>query len=371
MGRVQDFLKMYRSKSTTKGYKVAIKHFFKTLYGEGDLEVQAEKYFSEKRNYEDDVERFFQTINDRPPKTIKHYLSAVKMFLLENGVDLSERFWRRLRRRIKGTRALTLDKVPSNEELRKILSHMDLKGKALYLFLASSGMRIGEALQIRLSDLEDGEPYRIKIRGEYTKTGNSRIAFISKEAVHFLNEWLKVREDYLRSAVEKSHLYKKNGEDDRVFPFTEGVAYFMWYNALKDSGYYKKDNSTKRLEIHPHVLRKFFRTRLGAVIPVDVVEALMGHEGYLTEVYRKYSLEELGKFYLQGEGALTIFGSETEEISRLKVEIDEKNKQLQNIITGLVQENMKLKQKIEEVENKFLKLEEELKALREWALKNI
>ena len=31
------------------------------------------------------------------------------------------------------------------------------------------------------------------------------------------------------------------------------------------------------------MLRKFFRTRLGAVIPVDVVEALMGHEGYLTE----------------------------------------------------------------------------------------
>ena len=93
-------------------------------------------------------------------------ITAVKSFLIENDFELSDRFWKRLGKRVKGSRALTLDKVPSNEELRKILSHMNIQGKALFVILASSGMRIGECLKLKLSDLEDGSPYRIKIRGE-------------------------------------------------------------------------------------------------------------------------------------------------------------------------------------------------------------
>ena len=48
---------------------------------------------------------------------------------------------------------MLLDKVPSNAELRRILTHMDAKGRALFLTLATSGMRIGEALKLKLSDL--------------------------------------------------------------------------------------------------------------------------------------------------------------------------------------------------------------------------
>jgi len=53
---------------------------------------------------------------------------------------------------------------------------------------------------------------------------------------------------------------------------------------LEKSKFGEKDKTTNRHKLHPHVLRKFFRTRMGTVIKVDIVEALMGHEGYLTEV---------------------------------------------------------------------------------------
>lgn len=122
-------------------------------------------------------------------------MAAVRTLLLENGVELPALFWRRLRGRRKGSRVLLIDKMPSNSELRRILTHMDVKGKALFLVLASSGMRIGEALKLRLGDLElDRELAKISIRGEYTKTGNPRIAFISREAKEALEEWLKLRE---------------------------------------------------------------------------------------------------------------------------------------------------------------------------------
>ena len=122
-----------------------------------------------------------------------------------------------------------------------------------------------------------------------TKSGNSRHAFISSEAKETLTEWLNVKKDCLKAAVAKSWLHEKSLEDSRVFPFDPKTAYSMWTKALHKSGLNGRDKITNREKIHTHVLRKFFRTRLPSIIPVDVVETLMGHEGYLTEVYRKYS----------------------------------------------------------------------------------
>ena len=119
------------------------------------------------------------------------------------------------------------------------------------------------------------------------------------------------------------------------------TAYHLWTNALKKSGYFKKDTSTDRLTLHTHCLRKSFRTKLGSVIPVDVVEALMGHAGYLTEVYRKHSDEDLAKFYQKGKYSLMVFGSE--DVSKLKEEVDEKNKQLKDVLATYVTVNINLK----------------------------
>jgi hypothetical protein len=110
---------------------------------------------------------------------------------------------------------------------------------------------------------------------------------------------------------------------------------------------------------------------MATVIPVDVVEALMGHEGYLTEVYRRYSQEDLAKFYKQGEPSLFIF-TEAEEVGKLRVEIEERNKQLQTLVNGLTAENLEAKSRMSrmELENTDLKdrtqrVEKELTELRE------
>jgi len=363
MGKVEDFLKMYRSKNTARTYRWALTEFFKTVYGEneGKLEQHAERYFKEKRSVREDIHSFFAAIKDKPPKTVRLMLAAVRTFLVENDIELPQKFWRRLRVRIRGSRALTLDKVPSNRELRRILMHMPIHGKALYLGLESSGMRIGEALQLQLEDVElDKQPCKVNIRGEYTKAGNPRIAFVSSEAKMVIQEWLKVRPRYLKAASGKSHKFGKSVDDLRLFPFEGTTARMIWNNALGKAGFLKKDKTTNRHTIHPHVLRKFFRTKLGSVIPVDVVEALMGHEAYLTEVYRRYSAEDLAKFYSQGEAALLIF-TEAEEVSKLRVEVEEGKKQLQDVVNTLVVENTDLKRRIQLAEKKIEEIEKLVK----------
>jgi integrase len=365
MSRVENFLALFRSKSTGKAYSWALTEYFKAIYGENEhkLEEYAERYFQEKRDYEQDIQSFFTQVNSKPPKTVRLMLAAVRSFLIENNVELPTKFWRRLIKRVRGSRALTLDRVPSNVELRRILMHAPIHGKAFFLMLSSSGMRIGEAMQLTPGDIEfEKQPCQINIQGKYTKTGNSRVAFMSREAKEAIEEWLKVRTKYLEAAIKKSHKYRKKSEDSRIFPFENNTAYAIWTNSLRKSGFLKKDTQTNRHTLHPHVLRKFFRTKLGSLIPVDVVEALMGHEGYLTDVYRRYSQEDLAKFYMQGEPALTIF-AEAEEVGKLRLEIDERNKQLQAIVNGLTTENLELKQRVNKTEQKIAELEKTLKEI--------
>jgi phosphoglycerate-specific signal transduction histidine kinase len=105
-----------------------------------------------------------------------------------------------------------------------------------------------------------------------------------------------------------------------------------------------KDKETNRHKIHPHVLRKFFRSNAGRV-SVDMAEALMGHSAYLTDVYRKYANPEetLGEFYKKVESSLEIFGT-------TNTELKEKTEKLRKNFDNLYSENVSLKQQIGELE---------------------
>lgn len=103
-----DFLNGFSSKNSVRMYKGTIKDYLTFIYGKvenGDLERRAKQYFSEGRDYEKDVDMFFQNRKDLASKTRKFKLSVVRVFLMENGVELPGAFWRRLRDRVKGSRA--------------------------------------------------------------------------------------------------------------------------------------------------------------------------------------------------------------------------------------------------------------------------
>lgn len=373
ISKVETFLKGYTNQNTRNSYRDGLLDFFSVVYGaprklKGDkakvewLNVQGNRYLIEKQDFEKDIIAFTVALNGRAPKGIRLRLTAVKMFLMENDIEFPQKFWKKVQRRIKGNRALTLDKVPSNKELRRIIMHLPIHGKALFLLLSSSGMRIGEALKLNMENVKLNEtPMQIEIPGEYTKTGNSRYAFASRETKEIIQEWLKNREKYIKSAVRKSHMFKKTKaeKEDRLFPFESQVAYVMWRNALDKARMNERDKSTNIRKLHPHVLRKFFRTRLGAVIQTDVIEALMGHEGYLTEVYRRYSMEDLAKFYSEGETALLIF-TETEEVTKLRKEVEQSKSELQSMVNHLQMKSIRLEEENLDLKNRQRKTDEEL-----------
>jgi integrase len=222
MGCLKDFLNLCWSPNTQKTYRHALKVFFTTIYPSAnqDEDQLADRYMRDTRDCKSDILAFLQYISKNPPKTTRSQISCVKTFLIENDVELPDKFWRRVSRRIKGSRARTRDKVPSTAELRNIVMHLPIRGRALTLLLVSSGMRTNEALNLLLTDVDlEAEPIEINIRGEYTKTGNRRTVFASAEARDTVREWLKSREDYLKQSRGRSYKHKKPYHDQRLFPF--------------------------------------------------------------------------------------------------------------------------------------------------------
>jgi len=281
---------------------------------------------------------FWKIMVKSPPHTRIASMSVVKTFFATYDVELGVKFWRDLRKRAKGSKSITRDIVPTNYELKKILLHADLKGRALFMSAATSGMRIDEILHLELSDIDfKNNPVKITIRGEIAKNGDQRIAFISDEAKEAVNEWVNVRDNYLRGACGKTNFKgdknkkrMKSLDDPRLFPFGYSTARIMLDRICEKAGFTEKDKTTGRKRLHIHCLRKFFRTKLGAEISTDIVEQLMGHEGYLTREYRDADDRTLAKLYQKGMYALAIFEKEP-DMSRFDDQLKEKDFEIKKL----------------------------------------
>gem|GEM_PF-2277166 len=288
-----------------------------------------ERYFEElelpSRVFKDDLLLFINWLTEkqhRPPKTIALYATAAKVFFAEHGYPIPEEEWRLIRKRkLPSAKPSTEDRIPTQAELRRILDCLPTMGRALVLFLASTGCRLGEALQLKVEDLEEGEeslldmePPRAKIRHQYTKGGKAgRVVYMTYEARDALKTWLQARKG----------LKKRNGEayeGNRVFPITEANARYMWNQALRKAGIgEERDGTTGRRKLHLHCLRKFFRSKSG--LDFDTVNALMGHEAYLDEAYRRKEENEVADEYARvALKNLSIYSAPTsrkEEIKRI------------------------------------------------------
>jgi len=121
-------------------------------------------------------------------------------------------------------------------------------------------------------------------------------------------------------------------------------AYKLWKKATKRNGFKQTDPQSGHQLLHPYTLRKFFRTNLGGVsniIPVDVIEALMGHEMYLRDVYKKYSDDQIADLCQRSEHALLVFTSGERIRDEMRM-----NSKLEN----LVSENQEFRRKITETD---------------------
>ena len=165
----------------------------------------------------------------------------------------------------------TLPKFLTKEEIINVVNSIevktwrDLRDKALILFLYATGSRISEALNVKVSDIEDGW---VKI--EMAKGEKQRVVPIAKVALDAINEYL----------------HKRNCSNEYIF---------LNKNCEKLSRISAFYITKKYLNVSPHVLRHSFATALvlgGA--DLRVVQELLGHASLnTTQIYTHIQKENL------------------------------------------------------------------------------
>ena len=303
----QNWLNEFKGTKTQQTYKAVLRKFEKFV----DMDLN--DYVTQDRDFLKEFKAFISSL-DLTPKTVSLYAITIKMFLKEQKVlKITEDEWKRIRKRQEIVNVpLTQDRAPTKTELREILNCLSVKGRALVLFLSSSGARIGETVKISPSDLDlEIDPPKATIRTSNTKgKRGGRTVRMSYEARDAIRDWLKV----------KPKLLKKNGErfsDEFVFPFLTATARQIWNRAIRKVNLDQRDPETKRFLLHIHSLRKYFRTNIG--LDFDLTNALMGHNAYLDESYRRLKQSDIDHAYLSAMKNISVFtatASRREEVLR-------------------------------------------------------
>jgi integrase len=88
-----------------------------------------------------------------------------------------------------------IDKEQMTDFLHEMMSSTgNLRMQVLTMLLVSSGVRVGEALQIKVENLNfEANPPRINLPAEITKTGVERDVYLTREMVQILKNWIQYK----------------------------------------------------------------------------------------------------------------------------------------------------------------------------------
>ncbi|UCB59315.1 MAG: tyrosine-type recombinase/integrase [Thermoplasmatales archaeon] len=312
--------------NTLKTIRTGIKKFFSVI------NKNPETYFDNKKDedFENDLKLFYSKIQSNAPTTISQYISAVKSYLGENKIYLHEQgFWKKFRRKLPKNKPILLDRIPTMDEIRKILLRCDPLERTIILCLLSSGMRIDELLKIEEKHVNfESKPTEIIIPHTIAKNKQQRIVFISEEATESLKDWLKHRNEFIEKTYKKVNFpnVKRTPKDStKIFPIDYSTFKKRYHNILNElkEQFIEKCPNTGYYKLHIHTFRKYFDTHMKTIIPEPIVRALTGHEGYLSNNYEKYTDEEKKKYYLKAEHIITTSGNISTIEEKYKQEIEQ------------------------------------------------
>ena len=201
----------------------------------------------------------------------------------------------------------------SLEEFRTIVNGFanNPRRQAIYLVQGSSGMRIGEILNLRKNDFDLSlDRIKITIPAEFTKTRQSRSVFISKEAGKLVEKIL--------NSIDSNELVFHSSKNITNARINERTALIRLGNRLGGIFTETYPNSVTR-KITSHSFRAYFFTKTVRIHGENFAHRFTGHKGYLMQYDRMTEKERLD-LYIKLEPELVVFDQSKNEleISRLK-----------------------------------------------------
>lgn len=286
--------------------------------------------------------QFMATVQNLSPKSTRDYFGFIKSWLRANAVRINNDDVKQF---VHQPKLIKEAKHPiTTEEIRMLYDQSSKTFKALLVTLMSSGMRLGECLQLRLGDV-DLETGIIRLRADTTKTKEERDSFISKEACRHIETITKKKK---KTDLIFVHEYTKHTRINLETRFA---------SIRKNAGLEGKYDLTNRHKINMHGLRAFFHTQATKIIGGDIAHAMIGHHGYLDQ-YLRVSTDEKKEMYkkiepyvsLSQEFTLMKKLENTEQKLRGEKYYDEKAAKMEQQIEMLEDSNKKLLETLKSIQ---------------------
>lgn len=211
--------------------------------------------------------------------TALNSVKTIKLFCEMNEILLP---WKRITRGLPKARRYANDRVPTIEEIRRIVEYPDRRIKGIVYTMVSPAIRLGAWSYLKwghVSPIEkDGEILAAKLR-VYAEEEDEYITFISSEAWNELSIWIKYRQDSGEVVTSDSWLMRNlwdvttpKGAGFISIPKQlkpDGIKRLMEH-AIWAQGLRKKLPSNKRRHEFQanHSYRKWFKTRCDLLLEV-------------------------------------------------------------------------------------------------------
>ncbi|MDG6945678.1 MAG: tyrosine-type recombinase/integrase [Nitrososphaerota archaeon] len=247
-------------------------------------------------------------------KSVVDYFSGAKRFIVANDIPLNND---KLRNKVVLPGVTLIDEEPMRADTARRLLTAGRPGpymRALILVMWTGGMRLAEALQMAVGDVDfKTTPVKVTLRQEITKNGRKRITFITDEAAAALKE-------VIPSGTSKERL---------LFDISKGdiLARSKWAEAAfgrvrRRAGLNDLVPNHRVHQVHLHNMRKFWLTKGSDVMGFAAAHAIAGHGLYMDTYYSKTEDERMADYvkFIPHLEVLTHEASKAEQMERSRRE---------------------------------------------------
>lgn len=200
------FVLAIRSSVTREKYLGRLAYFMNFVgISDGNLEERCNAFGQKAKNdtlwLTDNLMRYLHVHRQRAERkdisgsTLRNYIKPIKLLCEQLEISLP---WKRITRGMPKGRRYANDRVPTIEEIQRIVEYPDRRIKPIVYTMASSGIRLGAWSYLKcghVSPIEkDGNIVAAKIT-VYAEEEDEYFSFISLEAWNELSMWIKYRQD--------------------------------------------------------------------------------------------------------------------------------------------------------------------------------
>jgi integrase len=361
------FMYALKAPETKRQYPKRLEVFLDYLQLSGSTVEEKTNQFYEfikqdPKTFQNTLLNYFIFQNERAKKgeisqsTIPNYYKPIKLFCDMNDIIIN---WRLVTRGIPKGRHASEDRVPTRDEIKKLLEYPDRRIKPIVLTMISSGIRLGAWDYLRWKHII---PIKVETDNKSDSVNGAKIivyageneqyySFITTEAYQSLKDWMDYRESYGEKITGESWLMRNLWKTTNMrYGSKTGLAQYP--RPLKSSGIKSLvckalfqqnvrpilEKGNKRHEFKAlHGFRKYFKTHCEPLMKPANVELLLGHDLGLTKSYYKPLEKDLLMDYLKAAVVLTFY-SENLQLSKKLQDLEEINHNNNYIIKGKLQE---------------------------------